>query len=404
MLGAAVALDVVILGGGAAGLWTLDVLNARGIKALLIELYALGSGQTIASQGIIHGGLKYSLQGLLTRSAANIKEMPRAWRECLSGERIPNLKGVRMRSDFCHLWRTDDLSSRLGMLGASLGLRVTPDIISDQERPGVLAGCPGTVARLAEPVISPGSFLSVLRDKNFSLLLKADPGSIELVHQQPGRVSEVRIANGRDSLALRPKLVMLTAGSGNAELLALCGLNAPPMQRRPLHMAMVRGKLPDLNGHCVDGAKTRVTITTERLSLNSAVWQLGGQIAEDGVNLDSGSLISNARSELEAVLPGIDLARTEWSTVKVDRAEALMAGNKRPDDIQVHREGNVIVAWPTKLALVPELTRELVRHVDSSDESVAFPSDRVRNWPAPEVAAAPWETAEWQRPAMPVAA
>ena len=50
-------LDVVIFGGGAAGLWLLDVLREAGFGVLLLEADRLGTGQTIASQGIIHGGL-----------------------------------------------------------------------------------------------------------------------------------------------------------------------------------------------------------------------------------------------------------------------------------------------------------------------------------------------------------
>lgn len=112
-------MDVVIFGGGAAGLWLLDDLTRRGQQAVLLEADALGAGQTVATQGIIHGGLKYTLQGLLTNSATSIREMPALWRECLNGYREPNLRAVRRRSDECFLWRTDSLSSRLGMLGCS---------------------------------------------------------------------------------------------------------------------------------------------------------------------------------------------------------------------------------------------------------------------------------------------
>ena len=82
-----VQLDVVIFGGGGAGLWLLDELVRQGFSALLMEAHGLGSGQTVASQGIIHGGLKYTLSGLLTPSASAIRDMPGVWRACLAGER-----------------------------------------------------------------------------------------------------------------------------------------------------------------------------------------------------------------------------------------------------------------------------------------------------------------------------
>ena len=51
-------LDVLIFGGGAAGLWCLDRFRRAGYHAILLEAKALGRGQTIQAQGIIHGGGK----------------------------------------------------------------------------------------------------------------------------------------------------------------------------------------------------------------------------------------------------------------------------------------------------------------------------------------------------------
>src|SRR4029077_2645841 len=99
-------LDVMIFGGGAAGLWLLDQLSRRGDRVLLVEAGRLGQGQTVASQGIIHGGLKYTLQGTLTSAAREIREMPATWRECLAGRRTPDLRNTRLRSAACWLWRT----------------------------------------------------------------------------------------------------------------------------------------------------------------------------------------------------------------------------------------------------------------------------------------------------------
>lgn len=399
-----VALDVLVFGGGSAGLWMLDVLAARGARVLLVENHALGAGQTVASQGIIHGGLKYTLQGLLTRSATSIREMPRVWRECLAGEQVPNLAGVKLRSEFCYLWRTETLSSRIGMLGASFGLHVAPDVLPAEERPDVFDGCPGTVATLAEPVISPASFVEVLRKRNLNRLLKVDAEGVEFSVANSGTVAEVRLASGPHALSLRPRLVVLAAGAGNADLLRRLGRNKPQMQRRPLHMVMARGDLPVLNGHCVDGAKTRVTITSERLTDGQVVWQIGGQIAEDGVSMEPAELIRHAQAETQAVLPSLRLQNTAWATYRVDRAEGSTAGNKRPDDIQISREGNVLTCWPTKLALAPELARAVACQVEPSDESILFPGDAVREWTKPQVAASPWETATWWRNAVPAAA
>ena len=49
---------------------------------MLLERDSLGGEQTLASQGMIHGGLKYALGGTLTRSSEAIANMPERWRAC----------------------------------------------------------------------------------------------------------------------------------------------------------------------------------------------------------------------------------------------------------------------------------------------------------------------------------
>ena len=62
--------DIIIFGGGIAGLWLLGRLREAGYSALLLESRALGGVQTSASQGIVHGGTKYALTGKLTGAMA----------------------------------------------------------------------------------------------------------------------------------------------------------------------------------------------------------------------------------------------------------------------------------------------------------------------------------------------
>ena len=121
------------------------------------------------------------------------------------------------------------------------------------------------------------------------------------------------------------------------------------------------------------------------------MWQVGGQVAEDGVHMSEPELIGFARRELEAVLPGIDLSAVEWSTYRIDRAEMKTPGGKRPSAAQVRLEGNVITAWPTKLALIPRLAKLIADRLGAPPSSgprwAAIPTD----WPRPELALPPWE-------------
>ncbi|MFK7959293.1 MAG: FAD-dependent oxidoreductase [Phycisphaerales bacterium] len=394
-------LDAVIFGGGATGLWLLDALRRRGDRAVLLEAGDLGSGQTVASQGIIHGGLKYSLRGMLTASARAIRDMPGRWRGSLAGETSPDLRHTRLRSSSCWLWQTNQLRSRMAMLGALRGLAVTARTVEDHERPACLKDCPGTVARLDEQVIEPASFIADLFAQYSDAILAVDArGGIE-IDQTASGTPLVRLLNpsNGEPLDLAPGRVVLCAGGGNAALRALFNLTTDAMQRRPLHMVVARGDLPVLNGHCVDGMKTRITITSTTDHANRVIWQLGGQVAEDGVGLEPSVQIERARDELAAVLPGFDLSRVEFGTYRVDRAEAAGGRGQRPGDAVFLEDGPVITAWPTKLALVPRLVDELIARFPAppaADPDGAARRTLLARWPRPPVAAAPWdEEATW---------
>ena len=75
--------DIAIVGGGITGLWLHSLLKSRGYQSLVFERYKLGSGQTLASQGMIHGGLKYNLDGITGTASKTISSMQAVWRACL---------------------------------------------------------------------------------------------------------------------------------------------------------------------------------------------------------------------------------------------------------------------------------------------------------------------------------
>ena len=396
--GNAMDVDAVIFGGGATGLWLLDQLSLRSDRVLLLEAGRLGEGQTVASQGIIHGGLKYTLHGLLTPAAREIREMPDLWRQCLAGRRFPDLRSTRVRAECCHLWRSDSLRSRLGMLGARVGLHVAPREISAADRPEVLAACPGPVARLEEQVICPASFIADLSRQHRPRILKIDADAgLQFMIANSGSTPCIRIEHpptGRQ-VEISARHIVLAAGAGNTVLRRKLGLPDDQMQKRPLHMVLLHGNLPVLNGHCVDGARTRVTIITDSDSRGRTVWQVGGQLAEDGVNCDEQSLVRGARDELLAVLPGVDFADCEWAAYRVDRAERAIPRGGRPDAATVLADGNILTVWPTKLALAPQAAQMvaacLPRHDRNADRKSSFDPEELADWPRPEVALPPWE-------------
>ena len=386
-------LDVLIFGGGVAGLWLLAALTAEKHHCLLIERKRLGEGQTAAAQGILHGGLKYSLRRLLWQGLGAIREMPERWRQHLQGERVPDLSNTRVRSDHCYLWNSESLQSRLGMWGARANLHVKPVLLKDDERPELLRNCPGTVARLDEWVIDPQSLLNNLRSKAAERILHvtarqrlhfrrcSDDYHVELKHPDTGL-----------SLSLHPRTIIFAAGEGNEALRQQAGLSNNSMQRRPLHMTMVRGALPLFNGHCLDGAKTRLSISSDRDSSGAVIWQLGGQVAEDGVQMNPRDCIAHAYAECRAVLPDQPFKDTVWSSYRIDRAEAKAPLGFGPDDIGLLIDDRTLTVWPTKLVLTPRLVDTVLAQLTPArDRNDLLDLAAIAPWPRPEIAPAPWE-------------
>ncbi len=406
-------MDVVIFGGGVSGLWTLDALRRAGWSCVLLEAHELGAGQTVGSQGIIHGGLKYTLAGALTRSAEAIRDMPAVWRDALAGRdpQHPDLSRTKLRSEHCWLWRTGKWSSRLGMVGARVGLRVKPVRVDKADWPGVLAGV-GDVFRLEEQVVSPVSMIETLAGLHPDCVVKYDEATLAL-ETRGEQVSSVRFVSGETRHVVRCRAVVLTAGLGNAALREAAGITQPRMQRRGVHMILARetqpgsGALPALNGHCVDGNKTRVTVTSDTDTQGRTVWQVGGQVSEDGTVMSRDALLRHALREVSASLGGRDLGRgdpggVEWATYFLDKAEVTTDGGLRPDDAFVEQRGNVLTCWPTKLALAPRLAALVGEALKKTfNKGSSFPEAAgVRPHPfqlpeadleRPRVASPPWE-------------
>lgn len=388
---AVIPLDCMIIGGGVAGLFALHRCLAADYQTLLLESKSLGTGQTIDSQGIIHGGLKYAITGTGASSAGAIRDMPLVWRRCLAGEAMPDLSNVKLRSDYCYIWRTDSLRSKLGWLAAKFALRTKPRILEDYEVPLAFKGIDGAIARIDEQVIEPRSLLEVLSHSYNQHILQTVEGGIDVTKHESGWL--VRLLNpetGEHSNILANKIV-LTAGQGNEGLRALFSLERGKTQSRPLHMLMARGDLPTINGHCIDGSKTRVTITTTHDYENRTIWQIGGQIAEDGVHKTPEELIRYGANELRVVLPDVDLHQAEFKTYKTVRAECNTKGN-RPSDISVLEENDVLTCWPTKLAFAPRLADEIVHRLPTPTDKTIIDKQMFAKWPTPTVALPPWDS------------
>jgi len=344
-------LDAVVIGGGIAGLWLANLLHQRGDRIVLLEAGQLGCGQTLASQGMIHGGIKYALGGSLTSASAAIAGMPDRWRRCLNGEGDIDLSGLTPLADANLLFADGSGLGRFRTFFASRMLQGRLQRLEPQHWPEALKGCTGWVYALNDLVIDTSALVEQL----------AAPVA-DRIYQHPFQAEQATAIGDGWRLQLGDRVVqtrclVLCAGAGNEQLSHGLGIDQIQMQRRPLRQVIVRSeRLKPLYGHCLTGisrSEPRLTITSHP-DENGWLWYLGGQLAGDGVNMDDATLIRHARSELTTCLPWVDFHDAQLSILDVDRAEAAADG-KRPDGAFAERHNHTIVCWPTKLSLAPDL-------------------------------------------------
>ncbi|WP_370156271.1 FAD-dependent oxidoreductase [Ferrovibrio sp.] len=384
--------DVAVIGGGIAGLWLLARLQKAGYSAVLLEAEALGGGQTLASQGIVHGGLKYAINLTLGSDSEALADMPARWRACLDGRGEVDLHGLKPAAERHLFWARRTLASRMtGFFGSKL-LHGRVDRLEEAAWPAVLRDPAhvGAVYALDEMVLDVPALLRRLAAPRRATIRQGRP---DLREAGAGGAVMLGFADGRH---LQAGHVVLTAGAGNAHALAALGLPAAMAQRRPLHMLMIGNAPGPLWAHCFDvGDKPRVTITTHRRGDGSLVWYVGGQIAEAGVAQGEAALVAAARAEFAQLLPQLDLSGCRFAGLRVDRAEGATADGRKPDGPVLQRQGRVLLAWPTKLALAPQLA-DLVLQALPPPSRAPFDPAVLAAWPEPPVAAAPWEAAAWR--------
>jgi len=388
----AVQLDVLVLGGGIAGLWTLDRLSRCGFSAGLIERQSLGAGQSGVAQGILHTGGKYptrARQGLATLAACG----PR-WRAALSGAPHagdPDLRDVRVLSEHTHVACTGRLAAALvrhGGAGVQVGSR--------ELRRCALAAFPGAVLRMDEPVIDVHALLRTLAAPWCARTVAGGPEPP--LPEPDGRGGyQLTLRSRERDTRIHARAVVLAAGAGNPEAARGLGVQASTW-RRPLHQVIVQHPdAPPLWAHLLAAPRLhrpRVTVTSHPDGHGGWVWYVGGGLAEQGVGRDRNAQLDAAGALLRRLVPGLDLRRARLDTLRAERAEPATRGTRRLEP-RVERHGAVLVCWPLKLALAPALGDRVLAALAAAGiaPSGADPTEALAHLPRPAATRPPWAAA-----------
>ena len=387
-------IDAMIVGGGIAGTWLLNLLHRNGYSAVLLEAASIGCGQTLGSQGMIHGGLKYALSGSLTGASEAIAGMPERWRSCLAGTGTVDLSGLEPLSDKYYLYAQAGSLGRLTGFFASRMLRGRIQKLAPQKFPEALDAFDGVVYQLNDFVLDTRALLKRLLDPVSHLVYQARVQADDLTRTAEGWKMES--TGGPPLLARR---LILAAGAGTAELLQGLDFKSPQMQLRPLHQVVARH--PDLRplfAHCLTGvtrSEPRLTITSHPDPVAGAehwLWYLGGRLATAGIELSDIEQQQRARRELIACAPWIEWDKAEITSLRFDRAEPAQRGASRPDESYVEALDDTLVCWPTKLSLAPDLGDRVLALMPPPAVSVPGEAEEITlTHPRAELGAAPWD-------------
>ena len=392
--------DIVIFGGGVAGLWLLNRLINDGYHPLLFETGALGGGQTLASQGIIHGGLKYALSGTLTGAANVIAGMPAYWRSCLSGKGDLDLTGVPILCDHYYMWSDGSLRSKLKTFLGSKSLVGRVEAIARSDYPEFFSheSAEGTLYKLPDFVVDTDELLKRLASTVTNNLFALDEGNYQFTKNPANGKCHLLISCKDKLIEIADEQFVFCAGEGNAKFIEQTGIESAAAQIRPLHMVYLKQvNLPQLFVHCVgdDFSLTpKLTVTSHTDIHGQTVWYLGGDLAEKGVNKDSETQIAAAQHLLAKLFPWIDTSEASWGSFLINRAEANIKNNYRPDDAFIASESNMIFAWPTKLTLTPSMADKVVNTIKEESTTAIDSSDALNTLrellDKPEAASAYW--------------
>ena len=266
-----VSTDVVIIGAGIAGLWLHNRLNSMGFHSLLLENDTIGNAQTLSSQGIIHGGAKYALNGILSKATQAIGDMPARWQACLKGQGDVDLSGVRVLADHQLMWSKDQLSSKMLSFFASKALASRMQPVAKSERPTLFqhTGFKGALYQLDEPVLDVTTVLQCLA-KPYQNRIVSYPKDWETTWQRDAKnIQSIQLG---DEIEIKAQHFVLTAGEGTESLLHSLDITKPsyadaarykwhsvkqktPLSLYPLSMLIALAQVQNLS------QQSRVTLT-----------------------------------------------------------------------------------------------------------------------------------------------
>jgi len=381
--------DVVILGAGASGLWIANNLIESGFSVKVLACGKLGEGQTIASQGIIHTGIKYVFSGGIDDFVHSLHHVPGHWNERLSGSTSPDLSAVKIISNYTHIWSDQPIEEALanvfGIEDILKGLNTDKEKINEFYHYSV-----------EEKTIDVRSLIRELTTKVSDEIIFYKKDTLIFKKNAEGFVGKI-LFTSEDGVRhdFKSKYVIFSAGVENCNLVKNSLGEVIESSDSPLTMRYIKGNLPNINGHIYKDRKLLLTITSIPSvddSLNNT-WVIGGGIAEalGGIQTSKNYFYSLIKNLFDVDEKDIKLS----GEYTINRSEPPDVYGRRFAEPFIFHKKNVLAVWPIKLTLVPRLASNvcnLIKQHQDIDKVIVKSRESIELDLIDRCAKAPWVT------------
>ncbi|MBI1300337.1 MAG: FAD-dependent oxidoreductase [Alphaproteobacteria bacterium] len=379
-------IDIVIFGAGIAGLWVFNRLKSLNYNVLLLEKNAIGGQQTMASQGIIHSGLKFTIAGKVSKLAENMSQMPVRWRNALSGTGEIDLTGVNINANSQYLLIPKGF---IGGLTHIITRKLLGSNVQDVPRhnwPTELknSGFDGSMIHMGELVIDVPSLVQTLAEPYRDCIKKVDGDPFEFLDKH--KISAQRI--------------IFCSAASNLEIAAKQNdKDGLETQHRPLLQGLVKNAPFPLFAHLIGKSEKPIaTITTHSTVHNELVWYLGGGVAERAKSDNPEDVYQDIKNALKKYLPAVDINNFEWGVLPIDRVEGKSKTDQwMPDTPTLHNTNKALYAWPTKLTFAPLLSDMIIADIEKRGITSSKTTSDFSMLEDVDYALAPWDKVTWKK-------
>jgi glycine/D-amino acid oxidase-like deaminating enzyme len=351
--------NILIIGGGIAGLWTAHRLQKAGRRVLLVDAQTKPK-QSLYSQGMIHGGQKFILSGEVSAFATALASLPARWDAALQGRGEIDLSAVKVTSHLQY-FVARGMAEGLAAFAAAKVVNAQTSKTAPADYPGILKAdqsFKGMVYTLHEKVLDPKSLINALKQQLGDACLEGDVTRLEA--NGTAHLADGRIISADTTIAL--------AGEGNAGFID--ALNLPIATRlRPLRQVYVADVDDPFYGHIIGlQSKPRFTVTSLQQENGRHEWYLGGLLAEKTQGWSEREIIAFAQKELQEIFPHIAWSQKTYRVFDINRAEYGAPGQDVQAGPVLKKLGSLLFGWPAKLTSAPLLADMVMAEIEKAQD------------------------------------